>query len=245
VSGAEYKATYYPESRFGGFSNIDGTVVFYSRVNALIRSTSVIVDVGCGRGAYGEDPVLYRRQLRILRGKGQRVIGIDIDPNAGSNPFIDEFGLIEDNAWPVERETADLCLADNVLEHIPDVDRFFSECQRMLKPGGYICIRTPNLLSYFGLVSYLVPNRSHLPVLRRVKDQVVEQDIFPTVYRCNTIPSIRRMLKKNGFEHAVYGYEAEPSYLSFVHLAYSLGVLLQRFTPNLFKVGIHAFGRKS
>jgi len=29
---------HYPESRFGGFSDIDGTVTFYSRVNALLVS---------------------------------------------------------------------------------------------------------------------------------------------------------------------------------------------------------------
>jgi len=28
--------TFYPESRFGGFTQIDGTVAFYSRVQALV-----------------------------------------------------------------------------------------------------------------------------------------------------------------------------------------------------------------
>jgi SAM-dependent methyltransferase len=240
----KYKRLYFPESRFGGFSNVDGTVVFYNRVNALVQPSSVVVDAGCGRGAYGEDPVLYRRQLRILKGKCRRVIGIDVDPKGKENPFIDEFRSIEGNSWPVENEAADVCLADNVLEHVLDVEGFFSECRRILKPGGYLCIRTPNLLSYFGLVSRLVPNRGHIPVLRRVKDRVVERDVFPTVYRCNTIPAIRRMMEQHGFDHAVFGHEAEPSYLGFSRLAYSTGVLVQRITPNLFKVGIHAFGMK-
>lgn len=240
----KYKHLYYPESRFGGFSNVDGTVAFYNRVNALVQPVSVVVDVGCGRGAYGDDPVLYRRQLRILRGKCQRVIGIDVDPQGKENPFIDEFRPIEGGLWPVDDRSVDLCLADNVLEHVLDVEAFFSECRRILKPGGYLCIRTPNLLSYFGLVSRLVPNRGHVPVLRRVKERVLEQDVFPTVYRCNTIPAIRRMMERYGFDHAVYGHEAEPAYLSFSRLAYSTGILVQRLTPNLFKVGIHAFGMK-
>ena len=240
----KFKSLYYPESRFGGFSNVDGTVAFYNRVNALVQPSSVVVDVGCGRGAYVEDPVPYRLQLRILKGKCQKVIGIDVDPKGKENPYIDEFRLIEGNRWPVESEAADVCIADNVLEHVQDVEGFFSQCRQVLKPGGYLCIRTPNLLSYFGVVARLVPNRGHVPVLKRVKDRVIEQDVFPTVYHCNTIPAIRRRMNQYGFDYAVYGYEAEPSYLSFSRLAYSLGVFLQRFTPNLFKVGIHAFGKK-
>jgi SAM-dependent methyltransferase len=240
----KYKSLYYPESRFGGFSNVDGTVAFYTRVNALLRPSSVVLDVGCGRGAYAEDPVPYRLQLRVLRGKCARVIGIDVDPVGRENPFIDEFRPIKADRWPLENDSVDICIADNVLEHVHEIEDFFSECRRVLKPGGYLCIRTPNLLSYFGLVSWLVPNRSHVPVLRRVKDRVKEQDVFPTAYHCNTIPALRRKLDQHGFDHAVYGHEAEPSYLSFSRFAYFVGILLQRFTPNLLKVGIHAFGRK-
>jgi SAM-dependent methyltransferase len=175
----KYKRQFYPESRFGGFSNVDGTLAFYHRVNALIQPASVVVDVGCGRGAYGDDPVPYRLQLRILKGKCQKVIGLDVDLKGYENPFIDDFRPIQGDRWPVESEETDLCLADNVLEHVLDVDGFFSECRRVLKPGGYLCIRTPNLFSYFGLISRLIPNRGHVPVLRRVKARVLEQDVLP------------------------------------------------------------------
>lgn len=234
---------YYPESRFGGFSNIDGTVVFYSRVHALLQPASVVVDVGCGRGAYTTDPLPYRRNLRILKGKCRRVIGLDLDPGAKDNPFLDEFFLIEGARWPLADATADLCLADNVLEHVESPDNFFAECRRILQTGGMLCIRTPNLLSYFGLLAKLIPNPQHAQWLQKVKDTPAE-DIFPPFYRCNTLPKLRKMLQKHGFEAVLYGYDAEPSYLSFSRLFYWLGVLHQRFAPQLFKVGLHAFGRK-
>jgi SAM-dependent methyltransferase len=239
-----YELIYYPESRFGGFTNVDGTVVFYSRVNALIQPSSVVVDIGCGRGAYGEDPVEYRKKLRILRGKCLKVIGIDVNPGASQNPFIDQFHRIESEDWPVDDERADVCISDNVLEHVENPDHFFSEIQRILRPGGHICIRTPNVLSYFGLMSRLVPTKQHTSVLGKVKDGVQDQDVFPTLYRCNTLRSVRKMLTKYGFEHYVYGYDAEPSYLSFSRIFYYFGVLHQRYAPEIFKVGIHAFGRK-
>ncbi|MFU8771779.1 MAG: SAM-dependent methyltransferase, partial [Anaerolineales bacterium] len=87
----DYKSIFYPESRFGGFSNVDGTIAFYQRVNSLIDLETIVIDVGCGRGAYQDDPIPYRKQLRELRHNCSRVIGIDVDPSAKDNPFVDEF----------------------------------------------------------------------------------------------------------------------------------------------------------
>lgn len=47
------KERFYPETTYGGFSYVDGTIAFFSRVNALLKPESVVVDFGCGRGAGG------------------------------------------------------------------------------------------------------------------------------------------------------------------------------------------------
>lgn len=233
---------FYPESKYGGFSDVDGTIRFYFRVNALLDSTSVVVDYGCGRGAYGEDSVPARRDLRILKGKVERVIGLDVDPIGEQNPYLDEFHLLEDR-WPLPDSSADVCICDHVLEHLEDPGIFFAEACRVLKSGGYLCIRTPNLWNYIALVSRLVPNRSHARVLASVKEKTRAADVFPTHYRCNTLPTIRRYLKLYGFEHAVYGISPEPSYLSFSRAAYRLGVLYHRYAPGFLRPVILAFAR--
>ena len=234
---------FYPESRFGGFSDIDGTVVFFSRVNALLESTFVVLDVGCGRGAYGDDPVAYRRNLRILRGKVAKVIGIDVDPIGESNPYLDEFRRIQGKEWPLEDSSVDLIVCYNVLEHVADPDRFFFEIRRVLKDGGLLCLRTTNRWGYVALVASLVPNRLHAKVVSAVKGKIDPHDVFPTVYRCNTIWKLRRQMTKAGFEAVVHGYDAEPSYLSFSKIAYWLGTLYQRFAPAAIRPTIFAFGR--
>ena len=99
---------FYPEERFGGFTDIDGTIVFFNRVNSLIDSSSVVLDVGCGRGEYREDLVPFRKSLRILQRKAAKVIGIDVDQGAQDNPFLDEFHLIQGDSWPVESNSIDL-----------------------------------------------------------------------------------------------------------------------------------------
>jgi SAM-dependent methyltransferase len=235
---------FFPESRFGGFTRLDGTLAFYSRVQALSGADTVVIDFGCGRGAYAGDPVAFRRDLRVFRGKARRVIGLDASPASADNPFIDEFHCLEGLHWPIEDGQASLVICDNVLEHLPDPDAFFSEAFRVLSRGGTLCIRTPNLWNYVALLSKIIPNRSHAGALAKAKPGLAAEDVFPTLYRCNTIPAVRRALVRQGFDSVVYGYEAEPSYLSFSRVAYAVGVLHQKIAPGLFRAAIFAFGRK-
>jgi SAM-dependent methyltransferase len=236
---------YYPESRFGGFTGVDGTIAFYLRVQALVEPSAVVLDVGCGRGAGAEDPVRIRRELRTFRGKCARVIGIDVDPQAGTNPFVDEFRSIEGDRWPVDDESVDVCVCDNVLEHVGRPELFFAQCRRVVKPGGYLCIRTTNSRNYIGVLARLIPERFHRAVLGKVlSGHRKEEDGFPTVYKCNTRGRIRRMLDRHGFEHCVYGHEAEPYHLSFSRALYLCGVLHQRLAPGFFMGNLLAFARR-
>lgn len=41
----------FPEVSAGGFTRMDGTVEFYTRVNALLRPDMTVLDFGAGRGA--------------------------------------------------------------------------------------------------------------------------------------------------------------------------------------------------
>jgi SAM-dependent methyltransferase len=239
------KETFYPESRFGGFSDVDGTLAFYQRVNALLQPGFVVLDLGCGRGAYANDPLPLRRELRNLKGKVKKVIGLDVDPAAAVNPFIDEFQLLDGPRWPLEDRSLDLLLSDHVLEHLAEPEAFFSEACRLLRPAGYLCLRTTNAWSYVALASRLVPNRMHGQVLDKVKDGQNPADVFPTFYRCNSLPKIRNHLKKYGFDGVAYGFGPEPSYLSFSRLAYWLGIVYGRLAPRLFQPVIFVFARRT
>jgi hypothetical protein len=94
-----------------------------------------------------------------------------------------------------------------------------------------------------GLLSRLVPNRHHQRVLSKAQPNRREQDVFPTLYRCNTAFTLRRALARSGFRGVVYGHESEPTYLSFSKSAYLLGVLYQRFAPGVFRNVLFAFGQ--
>jgi len=164
-----YQEIFYPESRFGGFTDVDGTVAFYTRVNAILKPSFTLLDVGCGRGAYADDPFALRRNLRIFKGKVEKVVGLDVDEAARDNEFLDEFHLLTGDVWPIEDDGIDLIVCDNVLEHVETPDAFFSQCRRVLRNGGYLCIRTPNVWGYPAIFSRLIPNRYHARVTRVVQ----------------------------------------------------------------------------
>lgn len=244
----EYKSRFYPESRYGGFTDIDSTIHFYLRVNALLTGSSIVLDVGCGRGQYAGDPLGIRRELQVLQNRAASVIGIDIDPRAKKNPFLDVFQLISaGEPWPVDSASIDLCVCDWTLEHIEDPEHFFSESWRVLAPGGVLCIRTSNLLHYRSLAAAIIPERYHRSILKVAQRGTwrKEEDVFPARYRCNTRRKIRRIQKRHGFSDiVVYGFHSEPAYLAFSNLAYLIGKMYQQLLPDVFAPMIFSFSRK-
>ena len=236
------KSRCYPESQFGGFSEVDGTVRFFTRVRALMEPSFVMLDVGCGKAGFVMDPLRFRRDLRNFKGQCKRVIGIDVDPEASDNPLVDEFRLMEGDRWPLEDATVDLCLAHFVIEHAASPDAFFSECNRVLKPGGFLCLRTTNAWSYVGVAARLIPERWHPAVLHWLNPRRTEH--APTVFKCNTARKLRCAMRRHGFHTCVYPCAAEPDYLAFSKITYILGVLLHRMTPPMFRGNLCAFGRK-
>ena len=233
---------HYPESTFGGYTDIDGTVIFYTRVNAIISQTDTLLDLGCGRGEYKEDNVEFRKNLRIFKGKVKKVIGLDVDIEAKNNPYLDDFLLLERDTWPLEDESVDVIVSDWVLEHVKDPDTYFSEAKRVLKNNGRLCIRTTNKWTYFAIAARLIPNRFHSRVTAFAQGTRKEEDVFPTIYKCNTKRSVKNKMAEFGFESVVYTFESEPRYLSFSRVLYLFGVLHQKFAPQFFKPSIYAFG---
>ena len=116
-------AKYDPHSNLvGGFSVNDGTMDFYLRVNSLLNEKATVLDFGAGRAAWFEDDkCLTRRSIRLLRGKVEKVIAVDVDAAVCQNRASDDQILIDQNADMTCLKTpVDLIVSDYVLEHIDD-----------------------------------------------------------------------------------------------------------------------------
>jgi len=239
----DFKEIFYPETKFGGFSEIDGTIAFYSRVNALLTPNDIVLDIGCGRARFQDDTVRFRRELRVIKGKVERVVGIDITKESEKNPYLDEFRLLEDDSWPAADNEFDLCICDWVIEHIMNPELFFSEAARVVRPGGYLCIRTSNKYGYARVITQIIPNRFHATVLSKVQHGRKEEDVFPVYNKCNTKKIMRSHLDQVGFDHVVYTHESEPAYLNFSRFVYMLGVLYHKIIPSPLKSTLFVFAR--
>ena len=104
-----------------------------------------ILVVGCGSGS--EAAVLAQRL-------GSSVTGIDIEP-AFDPTAMTWAELRRGDATNLEflDRSFDLVFSYHALEHIPQWERALHEMKRMLTPGGWYCVGTPNrmrLIGYLG-----------------------------------------------------------------------------------------------
>ena len=207
------KQIVYPEVVAGGFSRVDGTVDFYQRINSLMKPTDTVLDIGAGRGqGHLDDDCNYRKQLRTFRGRVGKVIGIDVDTVVVDNPSLDEAYVIKDDRFPLADASVDLAFSDHTFEHVADPYSFAQEVHRVLKPGGWLCARTPNRRGYISLASRIIPDRLHAAVLKRAQPGRKAEDVFPTTYLLNTSGALSRYFPDDAWERYVYTHNPEPAY---------------------------------
>jgi SAM-dependent methyltransferase len=203
---------YFREIRAGGFSRLDGTVQFYLRVNALLSPDMTVVDLGAGRGAVSDDRKGFRRDLATLKGKVREVIGVDLDPAVLDNPIVDKALVYDGLEIPLADNSADLVVSDHTFEHVTDPTTFSQEVGRILKPGGWLCARTPYHLSAVAAVSSVVPNRFHSAMLTAIQPRRKSFDVFPTAYKLNSFARLNRYFPASRWENASYTWSPEPAY---------------------------------
>lgn len=223
---------FYPGLETMGISPVDGTIQFYSKVNSIIKSNSVALDYGAGRGAQLEcDP--WKQQLLLLQPKCTSRLGCDVDPVVFGNPFIDKAMLLDKSnnfRIPIDDQTIDLVLADWVIEHLPDPFLAFSDIYRVLKKGGWFFARTGNLLHYsYSIARLLCKSSVSDKIVTRLQPHREENDVFVKFFRANTTSSLKGLCRKTGFSRIhIHDWEPEPGYLKINSGMFTLGALYQR-----------------
>ena len=169
-------------------------IAFPSWVAQYCNPTSVVLDVGAGRGRL--------KSPAIIKECAGSLVGVDPDPAITQNPYLDEryCSSIEDFAKEAEGRF-DLLYSMMVLEHVTQPRAFFSACRSLLKPGGMFFAVTPNLWHYFGLTTKLCAtlNLEEWVLDRLIGKSRKEEYHFPTAYRVNSVRAIQRMLMQTGF----------------------------------------------
>lgn len=137
-----------------------------------------ILDVGCGHGTF----------LALMANRGWAAAGVDFDAEAVEaarrlHGLDVKIGTAE--TVVAEGKTFDVVTASHVIEHVPDPIAFLAACRRLLKPGGRLIVRTPNVES-FGHKRYLQNWRGLEP---------------PRHLHLFTVPALVRCGRAAGFAH--------------------------------------------
>ncbi len=105
-----------------------------------------VLDVGCGDGALlGE----FAKRFDFA------LYGADVNENAVklAKEMFDKYSLagsfekIEPYSYPFGDDSFDLVVSTDVIEHVRFPEKLLSEVKRVLKPGGYFIVTTPNRFS--------------------------------------------------------------------------------------------------
>lgn len=121
---------------------------FSQEVSKNSKSTPKILDYGSGGG----QTVIY------LLLSGLDVKGVCIGKNSEGNNLSEKLGFgqrfwtYDTKKLPFENECFDIVYSEQVLEHVLDLDSYYSEAQRVLRPGG---------IAYFSFPQRMIPYDAH------------------------------------------------------------------------------------
>lgn len=155
-------------------------------VGALPRPMKV-VDVACGSAEL----------LRVLKGAGHEVAGVDVSPVRVALHRRDIPDLYEGFAeeLPLASSSADVVIALECLEHVMDLDRSLREIERVLRPGGALLVTVPLASAADG------PNHVRHFTLERLQAAVTQRGFH--VLLASTIPYLQGEVENNIFLAAV------------------------------------------
>jgi 2-polyprenyl-3-methyl-5-hydroxy-6-metoxy-1,4-benzoquinol methylase len=133
------------------------------------RARGVLVDVGCGIGRFLE----YSSDLAAS------YIGVDVVRHPGlSQDAAFHRADLDHESIPLPSASADIVSALETIEHLESPRAFCRELVRILKPGGWLVLSTPNQLSLLSVLCLIVRGRF-----------VAFQDAYYPVHRTALLPS--------------------------------------------------------
>jgi 2-polyprenyl-3-methyl-5-hydroxy-6-metoxy-1,4-benzoquinol methylase len=110
----------------------------------------LLLDVGCGQG----------RLWGFVRRRFERYLGVDAVRYEGFPPdgqFVR--AVLDGEPVPLPDESAEVVVAVETVEHLENPRACARELTRLVKPGGWVVITTPNQLSLLSLLTLVVKHR--------------------------------------------------------------------------------------
>lgn len=193
----------------GDYDRIEHLMAFgtgrWYRHEALLRAGLApdmdVLDVGTGTGLTAVEAI-------AIVGDPARVIGVDPSPGmlaASKVPPASPKLVGGAENLPVDAASADFVTMGYALRHVADLPTVFAEFQRVLRPGGRLCVleitRPRSRLGVLGLKIYM---RGVVPVLARLFGRSREMPAlmryyWDTIEACVPPETVLKQLQEAGF----------------------------------------------
>jgi SAM-dependent methyltransferase len=205
---------YYPGRKFHDTLYAEG-------IRKHLRPGAQILDAGYGR---------YMKFCRELSDVA-RVVGIDLEKQLDTDNHHATFGSRGDlGHLPFPPDSFDIVISRSVVEHLEDPRLVFREFFRVLRPGGTVVVVTPNKYDYVSVIAAMTPYWLHRQLVSRIFE-LPEDEVFPTLYRANTLSATPKAFLSAGFiERELDTFYHYRAYLMFSPVLFRFGVLYQRLT---------------
>jgi SAM-dependent methyltransferase len=203
---------YYPRDEYA-----DDNALFFGWIREHLNSDSDVLEIGAGAGL---------KWPYDFAGVCRSVVGVDTDPRVLANPNLTRAVCGDFLEVELGEDLFDVAFANNVAEHVEAPERFLRTCQRVVRPGGLVFLKTPNRLHYVSLIARLSPHAFHVWV-NRLRGRA-EEDTFPTYYRMNTATSVASLSGRLGLECEFRRFEGRPEYLKQSAPLFLMGVAYER-----------------
>jgi len=114
-------------------------------------SQALLLECGCHAGANAR----RRAEAKDLRA----VVGIELNSSVAAEAVARGLRVIQadlNRPIPLVEGCVDAVMVSDVLEHLVETGFFVAEVYRVLKPGGYAVVSTPNLASWHNIFALLL-----------------------------------------------------------------------------------------
>jgi SAM-dependent methyltransferase len=143
----------------------------HSILNQQIKTKNLsVLDLGSGEGGtskvFSENNFVVSFDLSLIRLQRQKGFVISSESSSeksltnNKNGFLSSFEMTEPELvngtalqLPFSNHSFDLIIIQDVIEHLNDVNDFYSEVKRILKSNGTLYLSTPNKLSVFNFIA--------------------------------------------------------------------------------------------
>ena len=148
-----------------------------------VRQTSTILDVGGGRRCTFSKQFPVRSAVHITTLDASQT-EMDLNKDVDRTVQGDASGGL-----PFPDASFDVVSARYAIEHFPDQSVFLRESFRFLRPGGHLCILSPNRYAPYALINRVVQ-----------PDKPLDQEVaFEAFYDQCSPRQLRRAMEKAGF----------------------------------------------